>query len=167
MATMPGLRMSPAATVSGCSLVNVVRQLGSPVTSTSNRSPAGPNCHGGSRSSWPMSQFTAAVMTGSPSTVPSHRNRCAATVPGWIGPMGESIGAVATAISWVVRNRGSMSKPSTSATMWTDWPKPVPSAAVMMLWRATSGVWPNSIQSRTTLGPRRCGCRRTPRPARG
>ena len=47
-----------------------------------------------------MSQLTAAVMTGSPSTRPSQRKRWAATRPGSIGPMGESMGAVATAISW-------------------------------------------------------------------
>ncbi len=45
-----------------------------------------------------MSQLTAAVTTGSPSTKASHLNRCAATVPGWIGPIGESIAALATAI---------------------------------------------------------------------
>ena len=35
-----------------------------------------------------MSQLTAAVITGSPSTSASHLKRCAATVPGWIGPIG-------------------------------------------------------------------------------
>ena len=45
-----------------------------------------------------MNQFTAAVTTGTPATSPSHRNRWAATVPGSIGPIGESIGAVATAM---------------------------------------------------------------------
>ena len=37
-----------------------------------------------------------------------------------IGPMGDSIGAVATATSWVVRSWGSRSKPSSAATMNTD-----------------------------------------------
>ena len=133
VATMPGLRARPASIVSGCSFLNVVRQLGSPVTSTSKRSPSGPNAQAGSRCSSPMSQLTAAVITGSPSTRPSHRKRCAATVPGSIGPMGESIGAVATAISWVVRSSGSRSKPSSSATMHTDWRNPAPRASAMML----------------------------------
>ena len=39
VATMPGLRTRPASTVSGCSFLKVVRQLGSPVISTSKRSP--------------------------------------------------------------------------------------------------------------------------------
>ena len=73
-----------------------------------------------------MSQLTRAVITGSPSTSPSHRKRCAATRPGSITPIGESIGAVATAISCVVRSSGSRSKPSSSATMWTDCRKPWP-----------------------------------------
>ena len=38
--------------------------------------------------------------------------------------MGESMGAVATAISCVVRRAGSRSNPSSSATMCTDWRKP-------------------------------------------
>ena len=152
VATTPGFRTNPSATVAGCSFLNVVRQFGSPVISTSKRSPAGPNRQAGSRSASPMSQLTAAVTTGSPSTVASHWNRCAATVPGSMGPMGESIGAVATAISCDVRNSGSMSKPSTSATMYTDWPNPCPRASIMMLWRAAAGLWPKSIQSRTTSG---------------
>ena len=51
-----------------------------------------------------MNQFVRTVTTGSPSTVASHVNRCAATRPGSIGPIGESIGAVATATSWLVRD---------------------------------------------------------------
>ena len=92
------------------------------------------------------------MTTGSPSTTASHVKRWAATVPGWIGPMGESMGAVATAISWVVRSWGSTSKPSSSATMKIDWRKPPPRASIMTLARASSGVLPNSIQSRTTSG---------------
>ena len=149
---MPRLRSSPLSMESGCSLRNDTRQSGSPVISTSKCSPSGPKRQGGSRCSSPISQLTAAVTTGSPSTRPSHRKRCAATRPGWIGPIGESIGAVATAISWVVRSDGSRSKPSSSATMWTDWRKPAPSASAMMLWRDSSGVLPNSIQSRITSG---------------
>ena len=152
VATTPGLRMRPASTVSGCSFLKVVRQLGSPVISTSKRSPSGPNLQAGSRCSSPISQLTVAVTTGSPSTVASQVNRCAATVPGSIGPMGESIGAVATAISWVVFSWGSTSKPISSATMKIDWRKPPPSASIMTLARASSGVLPNSIQSRTTSG---------------
>ena len=64
--------------------------------------------------------------------------------------MGESIGAVATATSWVVRRCSSMAKPSSSATIHTDWRKPPPRASAMMLVRACSGVVPNSIQSRMT-----------------
>ena len=99
-----------------------------------------------------MSQLTVAVTTGVPSTVASQVNRCAATVPGSMGPIGELIGAVATAISWVVLSCGSMSKPISSATMKIDWRKPPPSASIMTLARASSGVLPNNIQSRTTSG---------------
>ena len=50
----------------------------------------GPNVHGGSRCSSPISQFTRTVITGSPSTSPSHVNRCAATVPASSTPTGVS-----------------------------------------------------------------------------
>ena len=59
-----------------------------------------------------MSQLTAAVTTGSPSTVASHRNRWAATVPGWIGADGRVDGGGGDGHPWVVRNSGSRSKPS-------------------------------------------------------
>jgi len=75
---------------------------------------------GGEKNVASLGQLTAAVITGSPSTSPSHRKRCAATSPGSITPIGESIGAVATAISCVVRRSGSSWKPSSSATMCTD-----------------------------------------------
>ena len=66
--------------------------------------------------------------------------------------MGDSIGAVATAISCVVRNSESTANPSASATMCTDCPNPAPRASAMMLPRASSGVLPKSIQSRMTSG---------------
>ena len=69
-----------------------------------------------------------------------------------MGPMGESTGAVATAISCVVRSSGSRSKPSSSATIHTDCPNPAPDASAMMLVRDSAGVFPNSIQSRMTSG---------------
>jgi hypothetical protein len=47
----------------------------------------------------PMNQFVRTSMTGVPRTVPSQVNDWAATCPGLIGPMGESMGAVATATS--------------------------------------------------------------------
>src|SRR6202050_2286915 len=81
VATTPGLRTRPASTVSGCSFLNVVRQLGSPVISTSKRSPSGPKVQAGSRCSSPISQLTVAVTTGAPSTVASPVNRLAPPVP--------------------------------------------------------------------------------------
>ena len=42
-------------------------------------------------------------MTTVPSTMPCQVNRWAATVPGSMTPIGVSMGAVATAISWMVR----------------------------------------------------------------
>ena len=65
-------------------------------------------------------------------------------------PIGESIGAVATATSWVVRSSGSIGKPISSATMRIDCWKPWPRTFSMMLVCATSGVAPNSMMSRTT-----------------
>ena len=105
VATMPRLRTRPLAMSSGWKPWKIAVTGGSPSMCTSKRSRSGPNDHAGSRCSSPMSQFTAAVITGSPSTSPSHRKRWAATRPGSITPMGESIGAVATAISCVVRSR--------------------------------------------------------------
>ena len=99
-----------------------------------------------------MNQFTAAVSTAVPSTRPSQRNRWAATSPGWIGPIGESIGSVATATSWVVRSSGSMGMPKVSAIIRTDWPKPRPRTVAITLVFASPGVAPNSITSRTTSG---------------
>jgi hypothetical protein len=64
--------------------------------------------------------------------------------------MGESMGAVATATSWVVRRPSSRAKPSSSATIHTDWRNPPPRTSAITLVRACSGVVPNSIQSRMT-----------------
>jgi hypothetical protein len=59
----------------------------------------------------PISQLTAAVMTGSPSTSASQRNRLAATVPTSILTTPVSMVAVATATSWVDWMAGSQRKP--------------------------------------------------------
>src|SRR6202021_1598549 len=48
-------------------------------------SPRSPKVQAGSRFSWPISQLTAAVITGSPSVSACQRNRRAATVPARIG----------------------------------------------------------------------------------
>ena len=61
----PGPPRRRAAASPGTSRVHV----GSPLTSTSKRSPAVAEVQAGSRSSSPISQLTRAVMTGSPSTV--------------------------------------------------------------------------------------------------
>lgn len=61
-----------------------------------------PNVHAGSRSASPVSQLVRTVITGSPSTAACQVNRCAATRPGSIVPMGDSTGRVATATSWSV-----------------------------------------------------------------
>src|ERR1019366_2086445 len=100
VATTPGLRARPAAIDSGGHPRKGTLAGGSPVTSTSNRSPSGPNPQAGSKCSSPMNQLVATVMTGSSRTVATHRNFWAAMRPGAIGPIGESIGAVATATSW-------------------------------------------------------------------
>ena len=102
VATMPGILEAARRSTGGCSPWNVHEQRRVGVELDLEPLPS-PNVHGGSRCSSPISQFTRTVITGSPSTVPSHVNRCAATVPGSITPTGVSIGAVATAISWVVR----------------------------------------------------------------
>ncbi len=79
--TTPGFFTKPSAIVSGCRPLKVRLTSGSPVISTSKRSPRSPKFHAGSRFSSPISQLTAAVMTGSPSTSACQRNRRAATVP--------------------------------------------------------------------------------------
>ncbi len=88
-------RIPAASIVSGCQPWNVTFAVGSPVTSTSKRWPSGPKLHAGSRFSCPMNQFVRTVITGSPRTAACQVKRCAATCPGWIGPIGESIGFVA------------------------------------------------------------------------
>jgi hypothetical protein len=149
---MPGLRARPAWIDSGWSPWKVTFTGGSPVTSTSKRSPSGPKRQAGSRSASPISQLTRAVITGSPRTVPCQLKRCAATRPGAIFPIGESIGAVATAISCVVRFSASSAKPSASASRSTDCRKPAPSSFAIGLAFACSGVLPNSITSEITAG---------------
>ncbi len=97
-----------------------------------------------------MSQFTRTVITGSPSTRPSHVKRCAATVPSSSTPTGVSRGRVATAISCVVRFSPSRLHPSAAATMSIDCVNPSPRIAGIGLVAACSGGVPNSITSRTT-----------------
>ncbi len=79
VATMPGLRTSPAAVDSGCHPWIVMVADGSPVISTSKRSPSAPKDQGGSRWSSPMNQLVRTVITGSPRTVACHVKACAAT----------------------------------------------------------------------------------------
>src|ERR1019366_9037626 len=152
VATTPGLRARPAAIESGCQPRNVTRAVGSPVTSTSNRSPSAPNPQAGSRSSWPMNQLVATVTTGPPRTVATHRNYWAAMRPGWIGPIGEMIGAVATATSWETVSPGSRPKPRAWPTIRMDWPNPSPRMAGIMDASASSGVLPNNMMLPTTSG---------------
>ncbi len=57
-------------------------------------------------------------------TTASQQNRRPATSPGAITPIGESIGAVATATCWLVRITGSAAKPRRSTISRTDWKKP-------------------------------------------
>ena len=99
-----------------------------------------------------MNQFVRTVITGSPRTVACQVKRCAATWPGWIGPIGESIGSVATATSCFEIFLSSSAKPSASATMSIDCRKPPPITASIGLFAACSGVLPNSISSPTTSG---------------
>jgi len=124
---------------------------GSPLISISKRSPPSPKLQAGSRCSSPISQFTRAVTTGAPRTVPCQVKRCAATLPGASVPTGDSIGALATAISWCVRVSGSRSKPNADATMRIDCSKPPPRMRSIGLFAATSGGFPKSITSRTTF----------------
>ena len=99
-----------------------------------------------------MSQLTAAVTTGSPSTRPSQRKRCAATSPGCDRPDGRVDGAVATAISCVVRKVGI----EVEAELVGHHVDRLAEAGAERLGhdarRDSSGVLPNSIQSRMTSG---------------
>ncbi len=90
--TTPGLRISPSSMVSGCRPLNVSFTSGSPLISTSKRSPSGPKLHAGSKCSSPMNQLTLAVTTGVPSTSARQWNFRAATWPGSMTPTGASIG---------------------------------------------------------------------------
>ena len=82
----------------------------------------------------------------------SQWNRRAATRPGSMTPIGESIGAVATATSWVVRSFGSEPKPISSTIIRTDCLKPPPSSPSIGLASASSGVPPNTMMWRITSG---------------
>ena len=68
-----------------------------------------------------MSQFTVTRTTGSPSTSASQPNLRPATWPGSMTPIGDSIGAVATAISCDERTFGSARNPTLSTTILTAW----------------------------------------------
>ncbi len=72
--------------------------------------------------------------------------------PGSMGPIGESIEAVATDTSWLRRFSASRSKRRASATMSIDCSKPSPSLASMGLCSTSSGVFPKSMISPTTNG---------------
>ena len=67
-----------------------------------------------------MNQFTVTRTTTWSPTRASQWNLRPATWPGWMAPIGESIGAVATAISWVARISGSALKPIVSTIIFTD-----------------------------------------------
>ena len=96
-----------------------------------------------------MSQFTRTVITGSPRTVPCQVKRCAATWPGAIGPIGESIGCVATAISCFVLLLG-VEREAERVGDHVDRLQEAArrAAASIGLFAACSGVFPNSITSR-------------------
>ena len=107
---------------------------GSPSTSTSKRSPSGPNVQGGSRCSSPMSQLTATVMNGLPVHGPlpaetlrgdaSRRDRPDRRVDRR-GRDGHLVRACSS------RDRGRSR--SSSATMSTDWRKPLPRGTSTMM----------------------------------
>ena len=99
-----------------------------------------------------MNQLVRTVITGSPRTVASQQNFWAAMRPGSMGPMGESMGAVATATWWSTVSSASSANPRAWPTMAIDWPNPSPRMAGIMLEAASSGVLPNSMMSPTTAG---------------
>ena len=76
-------------TTGGCRPWNVHRRAAAR-RRTRPRSAARRASTAGRGASSPISQFTRTVITGSPSTVPSHVKRCAATVPASITPTGVS-----------------------------------------------------------------------------
>ena len=92
-----------------------------------------------------MSQFTVIRTTGSSPTRASQWKLRPATWPGSITPIGESIGAVATATSWVARICGSASKPNCVDEHPTDWMKPPSSIFCIGPVSAFSGVPPKPI----------------------
>ena len=100
-----------------------------------------------------MNQFVRTVMHGL-AAAPSPRQvkRCAATRPGWIGPIGESIGAVATATSCfddlLVVERDA-ERVGHHVDRLQEAARPC--TATIGLCAASSGVLPNSIMSPMTL----------------
>ena len=106
----------------------------------------------GSRFSWPMNQFTVTRTTTSSPTRASQWNLRPATCPGWMAPIGESMGAVATAISWEARICGSASKPSSSTHIFTACMNPPSSIFCIGPVSAFSGVSPKPITCRSTSG---------------
>ena len=92
-----------------------------------------------------MNQLTVTRTTGSSPTSASQWNLRPATCPGWMAPIGESIGAVATAISWVARIFGSALKPISSTHILTDWMNPPSSSFCIGPVSAFSGVSPKPI----------------------
>ncbi len=148
--TMP--YSGPSPPTSEWKPLTTIVMSGLPRTSISYRWPAGPNVHAGSRFSSPISQFTVTRTTGSPSTRASQWNLRPATWPGSMTPSGESIGAVATAISWVARTFGSALKPILSTTIFTAWMKPLSSIFCIGPVSAFSGISPKPMTWRSTSG---------------
>jgi hypothetical protein len=96
--------------------------------------------------------LTATRTTHCSPTQASQQKRWPATRPGSITPMGDSIGAVATATSWEVRISASGEKPSTSRHIRTDCLKPPLSRPSIGPPDASSGVPSNIMMWRTTSG---------------
>ena len=169
VARMPSLRSrSAVSTLGGCMPWKLARSGGSASNSTSKRSPSGPNVHGGSRCSSPISQLTRTVTNGAPSIVPCHVKRWAATVPASMTPTGVSIGSVATAISWrralLVVERDAERVGDHVDRLAEAVARGSPASGCRARPRASCRT--ASRRARRTRW-RRCGCRRTPRRARG
>ena len=92
-----------------------------------------------------MSQLTVTRTTTSSPTSASQWNLRAATWPGSMTPIGESIGAVATATSCEERTIGSAANPILSTIMRTDWMNPPSSSFCIGPVSAFSGVSPKPI----------------------
>jgi hypothetical protein len=69
-----------------------------------------------------------------------------------MAPIGESIGAVATATSWEERTLGSALKPTWSAHIRTAWMKPPSSIFCIGPVSAFSGASPKPMTWRSTSG---------------